>query len=65
MRRDIPRFLRTHVHPRAGGVYADLEIHGMPFFWANSSALFEVMVGLARQGTTMYDHSVYEPKPPS
>lgn len=42
------------------GVYGDLTIHGMPFFWAESGALFEVMVDLARQGTTMYERSVYE-----
>jgi aminoglycoside 3-N-acetyltransferase len=55
--RDIAGFLKTHVDRRA---YEDLDIHGVPFFWADPTALFEVMVGLARRGITAYDRRAYE-----
>jgi aminoglycoside 3-N-acetyltransferase len=58
--RDIPRLLDTQVRGCFDDVYADLELHGMPFFWADSRSLFQVMVDLARQGTTVYDRRVYE-----
>lgn len=60
MKRDVARFLRTRVTPVSADAYRDLELGGMPFFWANSGPLFEIMVGLARQGTTMYERSVYD-----
>lgn len=60
MRRDIPRFVRQYVSTFGGDVCRDLEIHGMPFFWANSGPLFDVMLRLAHQGTTVYERSVYE-----
>ena len=61
MRRDIPRFVRQHIwRPPGDVVVQDLDVHGMPFFWANAAPLFDVMVRLARQGTTVYDRSVYE-----
>jgi aminoglycoside 3-N-acetyltransferase len=58
--RDIPRMLKTHVQGRYDDVYADFELHGMPFFWARARPLFQVMVDLARQGTTVYDRRAYE-----
>jgi len=55
-RRNISGFLKTHVDER---VYEDLEIHGVSFFWTDPSALFEVMVALARRGITAYDRRAY------
>jgi aminoglycoside N3'-acetyltransferase len=61
MQRDVARFLRLRVSEQAPDVYRDMEIHRMPFFWANARPLFEIMVALARQGITMYERTVYEP----
>jgi aminoglycoside 3-N-acetyltransferase len=54
--RHISACLRAHVDRR---VYEDLQIHGVPFFWAEPSALFEIMVSLARRGITAYDRRAY------
>jgi aminoglycoside 3-N-acetyltransferase len=54
--RDISGFLKNHADNR---VYEDLQIHGVPFFWSAPSALFEVMLDLARQGITAYDRRAY------
>jgi aminoglycoside 3-N-acetyltransferase len=55
--RDIAGFLKKRGDAR---VYEELDIHGIPFFWAEPSALFEVMVGLARRGITVYDQRAYD-----
>jgi aminoglycoside N3'-acetyltransferase len=58
--RTIPEFLATHVYRQDRPIYNDLQIHGMPFFWANPRALFDRMVELARQEMTIYDRAAYE-----
>ena len=54
--RDIAGFLRGHVGSEH---YQDLEIHGVPFFWAEPTPLFDTMLGLARRGITAYDRRAY------
>ena len=54
---DIPRFIKQHI-PEDIGV--DLTIKGMKFFRAKARPLFEMMLGLARQGVTVYPRSVYK-----
>jgi len=62
MHRDVARFLRVSMAEVADDVFRDIEIHGMPFFWANAGQLFAIMLALAHQGITMYERSVYDPR---
>lgn len=51
MEQDVPAFLRKHV-PAA--IAADMQRHGRAFFRAEARPLFDRMVMLAQQGTTIY-----------
>jgi aminoglycoside 3-N-acetyltransferase len=51
-----PGFMRAHI---AHDVCADLTIKGMRFFRADARRLFDDMLGLAKQGITVYPKSVY------
>ena len=53
---DIPRFMKTHIPEN---LCLDMTISGMKFFRADARKLFDRMLELARQGTTVYPRSVY------
>lgn len=53
---DIPEYVRTYV---PGEICRDLLINGMRFFRADARRLFDLMLRLAREGTTVYPRSVY------
>jgi aminoglycoside N3'-acetyltransferase len=55
--RDISGFLQKHV-PRP--IAEDLQIQNVPFFRANPTPLFELMLTEARRGITVYAPQAYE-----
>ncbi|HKO44953.1 MAG TPA: AAC(3) family N-acetyltransferase [Pyrinomonadaceae bacterium] len=56
---DIPQFMKEHVPEE---ICLDIAINGMKFFRANAQPLFELMLGLAKEGITVYPRSVYSPR---
>ena len=56
---DIPQFMKEHI---PGEVCVDISINGMKFFRADAQPLFELMLGLAKEGITVYPKSVYSPR---
>ncbi|HMF57043.1 MAG TPA: AAC(3) family N-acetyltransferase [Pyrinomonadaceae bacterium] len=53
---DVPAYMKRHV---SGEACSDLVIKGMKFFRADAPRLFDEMLGLAKQGITVYSRSVY------
>jgi aminoglycoside 3-N-acetyltransferase len=58
---DIPRYMKTYVPDE---ICRDLVFNGMRFFRADAAGLFELMLGLARRGITVYPRSVYSERFP-
>lgn len=54
---DIPAFMNKNI---PSDVCSDLLIDGMRFFRADARKLFELMLGLAKAGVTVYPRSVYK-----
>lgn len=53
---DVPAYMKKHI---SGKACEDLNIKGMDFFRADAPKLFGEMLGLAREGITVYSKSVY------
>src|SRR3974377_1321305 len=57
---NIPKFIKRHITEQ---ICKDFRLYGMPFFRADAASLFQLMSELARQGITIYPHSLYRRYP--